>query len=181
MDLDNRALVLIDLQRRIVARQTHPHTAASVVARAAQLGAAFRQVGQPVIAVRAVNLDAPDHEGDQIVNEVAITESEPSVTKHTWGAFHGTPLDLYLRRLEIRGIVLAGLMTNFGVESTARAADEYGYRLVFAEDAMASLSVAAHTFAIETIFPLLGEVALTETILAALAEKAQRSGKGSLS
>jgi nicotinamidase-related amidase len=176
MDLDKHALVLIDLQRRTVARETHPHAAAAVVASAARLAAAFRQAGQPVIAVRMVNLDAPDLVGDQIVEEVAGPAGELRVTKHTMGAFHGTPLDLYLRRLGVTGIVLAGLMTNFGVESTARAAHEHGYRLVFAEDAMSSFSDGAHAFAIETIFPRLGVVASTETIVATLAERAPAGG-----
>lgn len=172
MNLDKYALVLIDLQRRIVARETHPYPAADVVMRAAQLVAAFRRAGQPIIAVRAVNPDAPNPEGDQYVDELALTANDLTVTKHQWGAFYGTPLDWYLRRQAVRGIVLAGLMTNFGVESTARAADELGYGLVFAEDAMASISDSAHAFAIETIFPLLGVVVSTEAIIADLSGEA---------
>ena len=40
------------------------------------------------------------------------------ITKRQWGAFHGTELDLQLRRRGIRGIVLGGIATNFGVEFT---------------------------------------------------------------
>ena len=56
------------------------------------------------------------------------------ITKRQWGAFHGTELDLQLRRRGIRCIVLGGIATNIGVESTARAALELGYELVIAED-----------------------------------------------
>lgn len=169
MDLDNHALVMIDLQHRIVSRETRPTAAAAVVARTVQLAAAFRHAGHPVIAVRTVNLAAPDAAGDEVVAEVRAHAGDLIVTKHTWGAFYGTSLDLHLRRLGVSGIVLAGLMTNFGVESTARAADEHGYALVFAEDAMASVSAEAHTFAVETIFPLLGAVTTSAAILAELA------------
>ncbi len=175
MNLDHHALMLIDLQRRIVARETHPYAAAEVVARAVRLIAAFRQIGQPIIAVRAVNLDVPNPEGDRYIDELALGANDLTVTKHQWGAFYGTPLDLYLRRRGVTGIVLAGLMTNFGVESTARAADEHGYNLVFAEDAMASISAEAHAFAVETIFPLLGVVASTEAIVATLLREAPAS------
>lgn len=168
MNLDKHALVLIDLQRRIVARETHPYPAADVVARAARLAAAFRRAGQLVIAVRAVNADVPDPAGDQYVDELAFVANDLLVTKHSWGAFYGTSLDWHLRRKGATGIVLAGLMTNFGVESTARAADDLGYGLVFAEDAMASVSDSAHAFAVETIFPRLGTVASTEAIIVAL-------------
>lgn len=170
MGLDRHALVLIDLQRRIVARETHPYPAADVVARAAQLAAAFRRAGKLVIAVRTVNLDAPNPDGDQLVPELGLTAAAPVVVKHTMGAFSGTPLDLHLRRAGATGVVLAGLMTNFGVESTARAADEHGYSLIFVEDAMASLTAEMHAFATQTIFPVFGTVTTTEAILAALEE-----------
>jgi nicotinamidase-related amidase len=44
------------------------------------------------------------------------------VTKHQWGAFYGTDLDVQLRRRGIQTIVLGGVATNIGVESTARQA-----------------------------------------------------------
>src|SRR3546814_10758135 len=49
------------------------------------------------------------------------------ITKHQWGAFYGTDLDLQLRRRRIETVVIGGIATNFGVESTARAAHEHGY------------------------------------------------------
>ena len=103
------ALVLIDLQRGISALPTKPHSAADVIARAAQLGAA---------------------------------DSDVRVTKHQPGAFHGTDLDLQLRRRRIDTIVIGGISTNVGVESTARAGYDLGYNFVFLEDAMAALGAA---------------------------------------
>src|SRR5437763_6736109 len=44
--------------------------------------------------------------------------------------------NLQLRQRSIRTIVLCGIATNMGVESTARFAYEYGYQQLFAEDAM---------------------------------------------
>ncbi len=69
------------------------------------------------------------------------------ITKRQWGAFHGTPLDQLLRRRGIKTIVMGGIATNFGVESTARAAIEQGYAVVFAEDAMTTMSAEMHQFA----------------------------------
>jgi nicotinamidase-related amidase len=91
-----------------------------------------------------------------------------TITKRQWGAFYGTPLDMQLRRRGTKTIVIAGIATNFGVESTARDAFERGYALVFVEDAMAGLSEGAHAFAISTIFPRLGRVRSTEDILNAI-------------
>ncbi|HEX4632402.1 MAG TPA: isochorismatase family protein, partial [Gemmatimonadales bacterium] len=82
--------------------------------------------------------------------------------------FYGTALDLHLRRRGIRTIVLGGIATNFGVESTARDAFERNYELVFVEDAMAALTAEAHAFACQTIFPRIGRVRSTQEVCDAL-------------
>jgi nicotinamidase-related amidase len=90
------------------------------------------------------------------------------VTKRQWGAFYGTDLELHLRRRGIKTIVIGGISTNFGVESTARDAWERAFAMVFVEDAMAAMSAEAHTFAVTNIFPRLGLVRSTPDVLQAL-------------
>jgi len=185
LDPKTTALVVIDLQRGIVARQTGPHAAADIVARAATLADAFRDAGATVVLVNVafakdrrdllqppVDSPNPPHqpppEWSLIVDQLHAREGDLLITKHQWGAFYGTELDLQLRRRGVRAIVLCGIATNFGVESTARDAWERGYAIVFAEDAMAGLNAEAHQFAIGTIFPRLGRVRSTEQILGAI-------------
>ena len=84
------------------------------------------------------------------------------------GAFYGTDLDLQLRRRGLKTIVLCGIATEFGVESTARDAYERGYEQVFAEDAMTGRSAEGHANSITHIFPRMGRVRSTEEIVAAL-------------
>ena len=91
------------------------------------------------------------------------------ITKHQWGAFYGTELDLEFRRRGITTIVLCGIATNIGVESTARFAYEYGYQQIFAEDAMAGINAESHANAVARIFPRMGRVRSTEEIIGALA------------
>jgi nicotinamidase-related amidase len=86
------------------------------------------------------------------------------VTKRQWGAFHGTELDLQLRRRGIQTIVLGGVATNMGVESTARQAWEHGYAVVLAEDAATTFSAEMHAFAFEHIFPRLSRVTKADEI-----------------
>jgi nicotinamidase-related amidase len=109
----------------------------------------------------------PPDFGD-LVPEVGPQAGDIVITKRQWGAFHGTELDLQLRRRGVRTIVLAGISTNIGVESTARNAFELGYDQVFVEDAMASFSADAHAFPVGNIFPRIGRVRSTEQVLAAL-------------
>ena len=90
------------------------------------------------------------------------------ITKHQWGAFYGTELDLEFRRRGITTMVLCGIATNIGVESTARFAFEYGFNQIFAEDAMSAMSAEEHALTLAKIFPRIGLVRKTAAILADL-------------
>ncbi len=184
LDLTRTALVLIDLQQGIVSRpQLAPHAGADVVANAAKLAARFRAAGAPVVLVNVTfspdGRDALKPEADRpmprgpfppgFADLAPYLDAQPGdlrITKRQWGAFHGTELDLQLRRRGIRTIVLAGIATNIGVESTARDAYERGYNQVLVEDAMASMSAEMHAFAVQSIFPMIGLVRSTEEVLA---------------
>ena len=184
IDALTSAFVMIDLQRGIVARDTAPHPSSVVVANCARIAERFRAAGGLVVAVRvsfaedradmlcppndAPPLPPPPQGWDELVAETGPHDRDLLITKHQWGAFYGTELDLQLRRRGIRTFVIGGISTNFGVESTARDGWERGYAVVFAEDAMAGLSSGAHEFAVSTIFPRLGRVRSTEEIVAAI-------------
>jgi len=185
IDKSTTALVVIDLQKGIVGRPTVPYTTEAVVGNAAALAAACRENGMPVFLVRVKpspdwkdalrpKADAgwPSHtpppDWAEIAPEVGPKPGDFTITKRQWGAFYGTDLDLQLRRRGIAAIVLCGIATEFGVESTARDAYERGYQQVFACDAMAGMSAESHANAIERIFPRIGQVRRTEEIIAAL-------------
>ena len=185
-DPPSTALVLIDLQRGIVGRETGPRSPKEVVANASRLADRCRAAGVMVVLVRVAfspdgrdrlspRADAAGWSGpvapdfSEIVPELGPRPGDVVVTKRQWGAFYGTELDLVLRRRGIRTILLGGISTNIGVESTARDAYERGYEQVFVEDAMAGMSGDAHRFAITTIFPRIGVVRSTEQVIAALA------------
>ena len=181
------ALVVIDLQRGIVARPTAPHAAATVIANAARLADALRARGGLVVPVRVAyapdlkdalrppcddpgwtRAGAPPPDFAELVPELAPRPGDHLVTKRQWGAFYGTDLDLELRRRGVTTILLCGIATCFGVESTARDAYERGYAQVFVEDAMAAPTAAHHEHTVTRILPRLGRVRRTEEVLAAL-------------
>ncbi|MFJ8196659.1 isochorismatase family protein [Streptomyces sp. NPDC096152] len=183
--LDPRtALVVIDLQAGIVGAPTAPLPGAEVVARTVELADAFRARDLPVVLVRvsfAADFgDVPPGRTetprggsrpagwDVLVPELAGHAGDITVTKHNWGAFHGTDLDVQLRRRGVTQIVLTGVATSIGVESTARAAHEHGYHVTLATDAMTDLDAEAHRGSVERIFPRLGETGTTAELLALL-------------
>jgi len=100
-----------------------------------------------------------------LVAELHTGPDDIVVTKRNWGAFFGTDLDLQLRRRGVTQIVLAGVATSIGVESTARAAHEHGYHVTLATDAMTDRDGDAHRNSIEKIFPRLGETGTTAEII----------------
>jgi nicotinamidase-related amidase len=176
------ALLLIDLQKGIVARQFAPYSGEAVLARGKDLARRFRGAKAPVVLVNVAfapdlgdflkapvdrPAQAPPGGFPEDWSELADGLAEPSdlkVTKRQWGAFHGTDLDLQLRRRGVTTVVIGGIATNMGVESTARTAHEHGYAVVLAEDAATTFSAEMHAFAFEHVFPHLGRVAKVDEI-----------------
>jgi nicotinamidase-related amidase len=178
------ALVLIDLQKGIAALPT-VHPVAGVLERSAALATAFRERGLPVVRVRVAfspdggdalrtPVDAapparePAQDFSELSPEIGDGPTDLHIVKRQWDAFHGTELDLQLRRRGIVTVVYAGIATSIGVESTARHGRELGYTQVIASDAVTDLVQTAHDNAIDTIFPRLARVDRSEAIAGAL-------------
>jgi len=163
----NTSLVLVDLMPRIVGLPTAPFDGPDVLGRCVELADAVRAAGGLVVWVTVVRPGvAVQPEG----SELAVTPQpgDLRIVKQTLGAFHGTGLDDALRARGVDTVVLGGIATNFGVESTGRAADEHGYDVVFVSDAMTGLHAHAHEFALDYLFPKLGEVRTTAELIAGL-------------
>ncbi|NBH02930.1 isochorismatase family protein [Amycolatopsis sp. SID8362] len=161
IDPATSALVLVDLQERIVALPTTPHRGEDVVRNALRLRDAFREAGAPVVIVQVSRPDNPP--GNELVFDA---QDDKIVTKYTIGGFADTDLDEYLRGKGVRTVYFGGIATEFGVESTLRAASDHGYDTVAVSDAMTALSEISHENAITKIFPRLGTVVTTDEVLA---------------
>jgi nicotinamidase-related amidase len=177
----NTALVIIDLQQGLASYPT-VHPIDDVVRHTALLAAAFRRHHLPVVLV---NVDGsapgrtqrPASGGERPADWLefpAALDRQPQdhvVTKSTWGAFTNTGLEAHLKRLGVTQVVLAGVATSIGVESTARQAHELGFHVALAVDAMTDLSLDAHDHSVTRIFPRLGENATTHEILELLKKR----------
>ena len=184
IDIARTALVLIDLQNSNVKRDLAPYTAEQVVGNCVLLAGEMRDRGGMVIFVRVLvdelqlppadaplrkpGTPAPPPDASLLAPEAQVQAADIVITKRQWGAFYGTDLDQLLRRRNIRTIVLGGIATNFGVESTARAAFDRGYGVVFVEDAMSSMQADMHKFACEHTFRVMGKVRKAQHVIDAL-------------
>jgi nicotinamidase-related amidase len=169
------ALVIIDLQKGIVSHST-AHPIDGVVKRASELAAAFRRHFLPVVLVNVAG-GAPGRTEQSntaavrrpdwvdLVPELNRHPQDHVVTKKTWGAFTNTNLYAHLKELRVTQVVLAGVATSIGVESTARQAHELGFHVALAVDAMTDLNLEAHDHSVTRIFPRLGENGTTHEIL----------------
>ena len=177
----NTALIVIDLQKGIVAYPT-VHPIGEVVERSRSLTDAFRQRGLPVVLVNVAG-GAPGRTEQQrpggpfpegwtdLIPEMDQQASDIVVTKRTWGAFASTPLEERLKSLDVTQVVIAGVATATGVESTARQAYEQGFNVTLAVDAMTDMRREAHDYSIAHVFPRLGETGTTREIIDLLGKR----------
>ncbi len=175
------ALVVIDLQKGItVAAMAHPSR--DIVARTARLVQAFRARSLPVVLVNVTGrapgrTDTPrppfslPPDWTDLVPELNVQPTDIRISKQRVGAFIGTRLDEELRRRQVTQIFLTGIATGSGVEATARSAYDHGYHVCFVSDAMSDRDGEVHRFAVEKVFPKLGQVDTTEAVLQLLGER----------
>ncbi len=178
LDPKTTALVLIDLQNGILAYPLAPLSGQDLLAQGKKLAETFRKAGASVVLVnvgweKTAGKDMPPSDVDMPLahpqggfpagwSDLAAglqQDGDILITKRQWGAFHGTELDLQLRRRGITTIVLGGVATHMGVESTARGAWEHGYKLVILKDATSSLVGEAHDASMKFVFPRISRLA----------------------
>ncbi len=185
LDPPRTAFVAIDLQKGIAGMPTVPHPPRDVIKNAKAMADALRDKGGFVVWVRvAMSKDGKDRlelpcdapwkggpmppDWSELVPELGVQPSDHVVTKKQWGTFYGTDLELQLRRRGLDTIVLCGIATCFGVESTARDAYERGFCQILVEDAMSCMTAEGHEHAIKRVFPRMGLVRSTSDVLAGL-------------
>lgn len=173
------ALIVIDIQKGIV-QLPCAYPMAGVIDRVVEITQAFRKHNAPVVLVNVAGAapgrnEQPKRMGDlpadwaELIPQLDVQASDHLVTKRTWGAFMHTDLHEHLQKLEVTQVVIVGVATSIGVESTARQASELGYNVTVATDALNDLNAEAHTNSVARIFPRLGETGSTAEVIALLA------------
>lgn len=191
LDPSKTALVLIDMQKGTLAFPLAPYDRTTIIANTAALGQAFAAAGGLIATVQVAfapdRSDLPPQAIDQpmmlppggfppdwseLTPEIAALPAAVRVIKRHWSAFYGTELDLQFRRRGIDTVVIGGIATNFGVESTARDAWQHGYNVIVAEDASTSVGAELHAFAIASTLPRVSRVRSIAEIGVALGQRA---------
>jgi nicotinamidase-related amidase len=164
LDPARTALVLVDLMDRIVGLPLEPRKGTDVLVAAEELARTFRATGALVVLIRVERSGVPDQPpGSGLVAGLAA-DGDLEIVKRTIGGFQGTGLHEALRERGVSTLLFGGIATNLGVESTARAAGDLGYDLVFVEDAMSAFTAAEHEASVRLDFPRLGTVVTTADV-----------------
>ena len=152
---------------RLIELPVAPHSGAEVLDRSRRLAEAFRTAGEPVVLIRVDRPNVAEQPPGSGFAEDLVHPGDLTLVKGSIGAFATTDLDVRLRELGADTLVFGGLMTNMGVESTARVASDLNYELEFVTDAMSALTAEEHEFAERVTFPRFGTVTSFEDYLPA--------------
>jgi nicotinamidase-related amidase len=139
------ALILVDLQNDYFpAGKMELVGSVEASQRAARLLAFFREAHLPLVHIQHVSTRPtatffiPDTEGVKPHANIRPQEGETVFQKHFPNSFRETPLLAHLQREQIERVVIAGMMTHMCVDATVRAAFDFGFQCLVAEDACAT-------------------------------------------
>ncbi|TDD68616.1 isochorismatase family protein [Jiangella aurantiaca] len=164
LDPSATALVLVDLMDRIVGQPLAPRSGTDVVATARELAAGFRAAGAAVVLIRVERPGVAEQPPGSDLVAGLVSDGDIVVVKRTIGGFYGTELHEQLQARGVSTLVFGGIATNLGVESTARAASDLGYDLVFVAEAMTALTAPEHDAAVGLNLPRFGTVVTADAV-----------------
>jgi nicotinamidase-related amidase len=139
------ALLVIDIQKDYFPGGKYPLVKPEAAAKNAyMLLQCFREHGGHHVHIQHISLK-PDaaffikgDSGSDIHDLVAHFEGEPIVYKHGPNSFLNTNLLELLKSWGVGRVVITGMMTHMCVDATARAASDFGFQVIIAEDACAT-------------------------------------------
>ena len=139
------ALIIIDIQKDYFPGGKYPLVNPLVAAQNAyMLLQCFREHSGYHVHIQHIALESDaaffikGDSGSDIHDSVAHFEGEPIVYKHEPNSFLNTNLLELLKEWEVERVVICGMMTHMCVDATARAAADFGFHVIVAEDACAT-------------------------------------------
>jgi ureidoacrylate peracid hydrolase len=181
------AVLVVDIQNDFCSPHDAPE-AARMLPRLRELVAQARRAGAQLVFTKGINSDSaasevwlsrptvrvhgrqpcrPDTPGADYHPDFRPQAGDLEIVKYRYSAFLGTSLELRLRALGIRTVVMTGIATNVCVESTARDAFQHDFYVVMLEDCMETNSDMLQQATLETMRRHFGLVARSDEVIAA--------------
>jgi len=146
--MKNTALIIIDIQNDYFTGGALELDGADIAAqKASELLEIFRKKNLPIVHIQHENTKPeicfmlPDSFGQKINDRVKPKKTETCFTKYYPNSFWKTELESYLNELNIKNLVIVGMMTHMCISTTARAAMERGFGTTIIQDACTTRSL----------------------------------------
>lgn len=138
-----KALLIIDVQNDYFANGKYqlykPEIALNTIK---NLLNNFRRQNFPVIYIRHESIQGtffnPNTDGVQIHNDIKPLDTETVIVKHYPNSFYETNLQNKLVENKVTELVVCGMMTHMCIDTTVRAAKDYGYEITLISDGCAT-------------------------------------------
>lgn len=143
----NQALLVIDMQIGQCSVEPLPYQRNELLNNVNQLIDHFHQLSQPVFVIRhAGPPGSPFAAGEAIWNVVPELNVDPArdifIDKSRASCFDGTGLANQLQESDIQEVVIAGLKTQYCVDTACRSALAFGFRPILISDAHSCINTA---------------------------------------
>lgn len=139
-----RALLIIDVQNDYFPFGKYElHAPEAALDAIKDLLKYFREKNLPVFYVQHISEEdadffVPGTEGAEIHRDIAPQSGEKVIIKHEPNSFYETALQDELKESGVTELVVCGMMTHMCIDTTVRAAKDYGYHMILIEDACAT-------------------------------------------
>ncbi len=174
------ALIIVDMENDFVKGALKCDRASRIVPNIQRLAKAARAAGIPVIYSNDAHIPGLDHEfsvwgehaiagsqGAQVIDEIKPEKGDFVVPKRTYSGFYQTDLELLLRDLGVRTVILTGLHTNICIRHTAADAFFRGFNIVVPEDGVEAFAEKDHVAGLEYLrMAYKADITTTDRLLA---------------
>ena len=153
LKLDKPAILVVDMLNDFVTGALACDRGKAIVPATARLLDAARKAGVPVIFCNDAHLPGIDREleiwgdhaiagtpGAQVIPQLNASAGDYIVPKRRYSGFFQTDLDILLRELGVRTVVMTGLHAHMCVRHTSADAFQLGYKVVVAKEATDSFT-----------------------------------------
>ena len=139
------ALLIIDVQNDYFPGGANElHNPCKAERRIQELIMESRAIRRPIVYIQHIN--PPDDTfflegtpGVEISDRIRPEKGDKVIVKHYPNSFLETELDAYLKSLKVDTLIICGMMTHMCVDTTVRAAMDYGYQVKLVADACATM------------------------------------------
>ncbi len=182
-NIKDSALLVIDMQEFFLTpgKPVFTPSGLNIIPKIKKIQSGFRNMSRPIIYLTQGHKSVESDRGilakwwsstllesnpeARVHTELSPLDNEKIIVKRRYSGFYQTDLELTLRCLNVKELVITGIMSNICCESTARDGFFRDFGIFFVADATASINEELHLSTLRNIALGFGKVLTTEEVL----------------